>query len=85
MVTLYLDETHNYYYQVQGQMLCSGRDECDFVIYTLEDIKIIRIVKNDQFIADMTQKLASFNKDHFRNVVLDKFFYHDYSKYDFSR
>ncbi|XP_074658610.1 uncharacterized protein LOC141911521 [Tubulanus polymorphus] len=38
-----LKRNHDYFYQIQGQLYCSGRTECDFVVFTLKDIKIIHI------------------------------------------
>ena len=40
---LTLDTKHDYYYQVQGQLLCSGRQKCHFVVYTFVDMKIFEI------------------------------------------
>ena len=58
--SLTLRTDHDYYYQVQGQLLCTGRKECDFVVYTLKDIKIMRICRDEGFIADMKAKLTNF-------------------------
>lgn len=46
---LTLDNKHVYYYQVQGQLLCSGRKKCIFVVYTLVDMKTITIHYDVEF------------------------------------
>ena len=63
---LELDKEYHYYYQVQGQMMCTGRGMCDFIIYTFKDVKVFRIEKNVDFNSNMTNKLEYFYKDHFR-------------------
>ena len=32
---LNLDTSHNYYYQIQGQLYCTGRMVCDLVVYSV--------------------------------------------------
>lgn len=41
-----LKQQHAYYCQVQGQMLISGLDWCDLVVYAQDDMKIQRIYKD---------------------------------------
>ena len=73
-----LDKKHNYYYQVQGQLLCANRKFCDFIVYTISDVKYIRIVRDEQFIKDMLVSLKKFYDNYFKNAVLKKFFYKPY-------
>lgn len=52
---LALDENHDYFYQIQGQLMCTGAKHCDFVVcaadkLTVHDRKYISIAKNDAFI-----------------------------------
>ena len=56
---------------------------CDFIIYTFKDVKVFRIEKYVDFISNMTNKLESFYKDHFRQALLDNFFYRNYNCYSF--
>ncbi|CAG4940628.1 unnamed protein product [Parnassius apollo] len=42
---LQLKETSNYYYQIQTQLLVTGRDCCDLFIWTNVDDKIINVKK----------------------------------------
>ena len=66
---LMLKRDHCYFYQVQGILLCSDRSWCDFVIWTFRDIKVIRIIKDDEFICEMREKLASFFEQYFRIIL----------------
>ena len=77
---LALDMHHRYYYQVQGQLLCSDRLFCDFVVYTLQDMKIIRIKRNEQFISDMVVKLKDFYEVYFKPALLENCFYKNTDK-----
>ena len=82
--TLTLNESHNYYYQVQGQMLCSKRKRCLFVIYSFKDLVMIEIQRDDQFIKSMLDKLNFFYKSHFEPAIINKFVYKDYYRYKFT-
>jgi hypothetical protein len=72
---LELDQSHDYYYQIQGQLFCLGRKECILVVYTLKDMKTINVNRNDSFIAVMLQKLENFFNCHFKKSVLNRFYY----------
>lgn len=80
---LTLRKTHNHYYQVQGQLFCTGRQMCFFVVYTVVDIKCISIPRDADFIAAMLSPLEHFYSHHFKRACLDKFFYKDYYTFDF--
>lgn len=41
-----LDKSHDYYIQVQGQLLVTGVLLCDFLVFTTNDILIERILPN---------------------------------------
>ncbi|XP_052072779.1 uncharacterized protein LOC127710859 [Mytilus californianus] len=69
---LHLNHNHNYYYQVQGQLYCSNRLYCDFIVYTLCDSKCFRIMKDDAFIAQMLSKLHEFYTRYFKPAILKK-------------
>ena len=68
---LCLDPHHDYFYQVMGQLFCAGSDHCEFVVFTLKDIKVMRITRDDTFICNMVDKFYMF----FRQSVSDKYFY----------
>ncbi len=80
---LTLDENHEYYYQVQGQMFCSGRQECKFVVYTFKDLKILTIKRDEKFISTMLGQLNDFYKTYFRGTLLQKYLYRNTDKYTF--
>ena len=80
---LALNESHNYFYQIQGQLFCTNRNSCDLIVYTFKDVKYISVKRNDTFIGEMLEKLEKFYIEYFRKAVLDKFFYRDYKKYSF--
>ncbi|XP_033725553.1 uncharacterized protein LOC117315463 [Pecten maximus] len=72
---LVLDSKHDYYHQVQGQLLCSQRSLCDFVVYTLSDMKVLRIKRDEEFISRMVAKLTSFYNQYLEPALLEKLFY----------
>lgn len=59
-----LRTNHPYYAQVQGQLLITGTDFCEFVVYTQKDIHIETIMPDHCFLTDMLNKLCSFYKDY---------------------
>lgn len=74
----HLEETHDYYYQVQGQMYCTGAEKCDFIVYTITDMKFFQIERNDQFIVNMVKTLEKFFHEYFKPALLEKRFYKTY-------
>ena len=82
---LVLDPNHAYYYQVQGQLFCSNRAICYFVVYTLKDIAVVRIARDDIFIQDMVKQLLKFYRSHFKAAILDTFFFKKYYSYSFGK
>ena len=70
-----LKEDNNYYFQVQGQLLCRGRNYCYFVIYTSIDCLILLIRRDDAFIHDIIQKLNTFFNNYFKKYLLNKYLY----------
>ena len=59
-----LKNTHQYFYQVQGQLMVTGAPFCDFVIYTSKDIHIERILPDTEVWEAMLSKLTLFYKQH---------------------
>jgi len=72
---LSLKENHQYFFQIQGQMACSGLNRCIFVVHTFKDTKIMEIKKNDAFIQNMEEKLTQFFNNYFKIGLLDMFLY----------
>lgn len=52
-----LRKSHSYFWQIQGQMLISGLDWCDFVVYTQEDMFIQRIPRDNEITKTMKVKI----------------------------
>jgi hypothetical protein len=74
---------HDYYYQIQGQLLCSGAKMCTLVVCLADKLKIndiayIKIQRDEVFIAQMVQKLTEFYDNFFKNAILEKNFYKTY-------
>ena len=56
----HLRENHHYYFQVQGQLMVSGAEFCDFVVFTRKDFNIHRILPNLQCMQNMLDRLSEF-------------------------
>jgi len=78
-----LRKDHDYYYQIQGQMLCTDKQSCDFVVFTQIDFKIIQIERDDCFLDTMQSTLSDFFNNYFRLALLEKYLYKNSSKYTF--
>ncbi|KAL5006349.1 hypothetical protein ScPMuIL_015155 [Solemya velum] len=78
-----LKTTHPYYYQVQGQLLCSGRKQCVFILYTFEDLKFFIVQRDEEFIEEMVKKLKSFFEEYFKKAVLNQFYFKNYNRLTF--
>lgn len=74
--SLELDMSHDYFYQIQGQLFCTNRTECTLVVYTFKDLKVIPVPRDEEFIENMIHKLESFFEKYFRSAVLNKFYHH---------
>lgn len=81
---LRLKDNHDYYFQVQGQLLCTDRKYCDFVVFTQVDMKTIHIERDDFFIANMVTKLTEFYDNHFVKALLNYYLYRNSANYTFN-
>jgi hypothetical protein len=61
-----LKKNHLYYAQVQGQLMITGAEFCEFVVFTQNDLHVQRILPDIPFMSDLLQKLSSF----FRNYAV---------------
>ena len=52
--------SHAYYTQVQGQLLITGKEYCDFVVWTPKGIIIDRVYQDSNFTEKLLRKLTSF-------------------------
>jgi len=58
--SLSLDRNHEYYAQVQGQLLVTGAKFCDFVLYTQVDIPIERITRDELFMTKLLSQMTNY-------------------------
>lgn len=72
---LLLQNTHDYYHQVQGQLLCTQRQRAYFCIYTITDIVIIIIERDELFISEMLMKLTVFYNEYYKEQYLNRHLY----------
>lgn len=70
-----LKENHEYYYQIMGNLLCTGRTSCDFIVWTFKEMKILRIKRDESFINKMKDQLNDFFTIFFRPALLNKMYY----------
>ncbi|XP_069138391.1 uncharacterized protein [Argopecten irradians] len=61
-----LRENHSYYTQVQGQLLVTGAEFCDFVVFTPKETFIERIKPNQKCMSDILSKLSNIYFEHVR-------------------
>ena len=59
-VQLLLRLQHNYFCQIQGQMAIGKQPWCDFVIWTIKDIHVERVMFDEVLWGVMLCKLSSF-------------------------
>ena len=57
---MYLDMNHDYFFQVQCQLYCDGKEWCDFVVRTQKDLYVERIYRNDSWWQNHLKKLETF-------------------------
>jgi len=55
--------SHSYYTQVQGQLLITGKEYCDFVVWTPEGIVTDRVYQDFNFTEKLLRKLTTFYVD----------------------
>ena len=48
-----IDSKHDYYHQIQGQLHVMGRDSCDLIVWTLADMVVINIVKDNTWLPNI--------------------------------
>ena len=65
-----LNRNHVYYSQVQGQLMVSGADFCDFVVFTQKDLFVQRIFPDIAYMTDMLVKLSLFFQNYAKQHLL---------------
>ena len=63
---LTLDQSHSYYYQIQGEMFCTNRDKCVLVVYTIAGCAVITIEQDNVFTEQMLCNLSDFYATYFK-------------------
>lgn len=63
---VHLDKNHEYYYQIQGQMMVLDLTWVDFVVRTEKDAIVVRIDRNQDFIDKLKQDLRQL---YFENYI----------------
>ena len=67
---LHLKTTHEYYYQVQGQMGLTGASWCDFYVQALEDFHCERITADRKIFKSIKEKLDQFYFIYFLHALV---------------
>ena len=68
-----LRRDHKYYYQIQGQLYCTGLEMCYLVVYTFPRLFIVRVYKDSNFCNHhMIPKLNEFYYQYFKPLIVDK-------------
>ena len=66
---LILKQKHNYYAQIQGQMMIAKKQQCLFAVYTLVDFVVIDVKFDDVFCRNLRQSLVKFYTKFYRPYV----------------
>jgi len=80
---LTLSEKHDFYYGVQGALLVTEREQCDFVVNTEMETVIIEVERKEEFIAQMLKNLILFFEMYMKPAILQKHFYKEFDNYSF--
>jgi hypothetical protein len=70
-----LKDTHDYYFQIQGQMAVTKIHVCDFIIWTPNDITVEAITFNEKF---WIEKCYPYLKKFYFDLVLPEIIYPKY-------
>ena len=69
-----LKRTHDYYYQIIGQIALSKAQFCDFIVWTNLEIHIERIFPDGRLWEEMVEKLAHFYYTTLGVEILDRLY-----------
>ncbi|XP_062588918.1 uncharacterized protein LOC134250551 isoform X2 [Saccostrea cucullata] len=59
-----LQKNHDYFFQIQGQMMVSGATFCEFIVFTRKDIFVQNVKEDLNFQKDMFEMLSNFYLQH---------------------
>ncbi len=51
---------HDYYFQIQCQLYCEGKEWCDYVVRTEKDISIQRITRDNKWWEEQLPRIKNF-------------------------
>ena len=51
---------HDYFFQIQGQMLCVGAEMAYFIVYSFKNMLTLKIARDNAFIKIMVGRLQAF-------------------------
>lgn len=76
-----LKKEHPYYYQIQTELLVTGRKFCDFIVYTFKDFQRITVDRDK----DLIEKIEESSKDFFakflKPAIINKYIYRNYEEW----
>ena len=67
-----LKTNHDYYTQIQGQLMITGCDFCEFIVFTQCDMHIERIKPDHAYMTQLIQKLSTFFRDFAKPFLSDE-------------
>ncbi|CAC5380704.1 unnamed protein product [Mytilus coruscus] len=59
-----INKSHDYYYQVQGQLLVTGAPYCEHIVYNKDDFAVAKVLPEKEFQMSMFVKLCKLYKLH---------------------
>ena len=75
---LSLKKNHPHYYQIQGQLMVTGRLYCDLLVYSFKSLLRITVPRDEEFISKMLSKLILFYETYLKPAILNEYLYRDY-------
>ena len=67
-----LKESHNYFYQIQGQLFHTGRTQCQLIVYTNVDLVVVTVLADHIFQEHMLDKLSKFYNNVFKQILIEE-------------
>ncbi|KAK2157446.1 hypothetical protein LSH36_191g02057 [Paralvinella palmiformis] len=64
-----------------GYLMCTGREWCDFIVWTFKGIVVVHNKHDNHFIEKLQMKLTGSFDNFFKQVLLEKYLYKGSDKY----
>lgn len=72
---LFLRESSKYYYQVQTEMFVTGRQFCDFIVWTTHDMARLSVSRDDHVIQNVIiPKVKDFFENYMIKALVKKYY-----------